>query len=354
MSNVLDIRAGSAALARIRDEGLPQRNIEVLVGASGGPKWFVLSGLDKALLKHYFHGRQQPLHLLGTSSGCWRFSCYGQNDALAAHKRLEQGYLHQNYSDNATAKEVTEKAWLLLNAMIPDHAVGEILDNPVMRLHLICNRSHGLCQCDNKAGLLAGLGVAALTNLVNRQLLGLSFSRTLFYHSELRPPFYSMDDLPTERVALSQSNLKKAVMASGSIPMVMEGIRDIKGAAKGVYRDGGITDYHFDMRFNSGEGLVLYPHFYSRMIPGWFDKRLKWRRPSSLNCRNLVLVSPSSDFVKALPYGKIPDRNDFKAMDYDTRVAYWKQVIKASDQLGETFLELVSSGKVRQEVKPIY
>ncbi|MFK0573099.1 hypothetical protein [Endozoicomonas sp.] len=152
---------------------------------------------------------------------------------------------------------------------------------------------------------------------------------------------------------LSEANLMDAVMASGSIPVVMESVTNIAGAPEGRYRDGGIIDYHFYMRFHQGDGLVLYPHFYSRIIPGWFDKALKHRRPSQQNIDNVVLVSPSQAFVDRLPYRKIPDRNDFARFTFDEPVRYWKRVINESKRLGEEFLELVASGKIRQVVNPI-
>ena len=353
MNSILEIRAGSSALLRIRDEGVAQENIEVVVGASGGPKWFVVSGLDRALLKDFFRDRQSPLHLLGTSSGCWRFSCYGQADPLAAHNRFEQGYLHQNYSEKADAREISTKAWQLLNEVIPEGAEEEILNHPYMRFNLITVRSRGLCGSNKKGILGAGLGIAAFSNLLNRKLLGCSFTRTLFHHPATLPPFYNINDLPTERVMLRADNLKTAIMASGSVPLVMEGISRIAGAPEGVYRDGGITDYHFDMPFNNSDGLVLYPHFYNRMIPGWFDKRLSWRQPQPFNCKNVVLVSPSADFVSKLPFGKIPDRKDFDTLDFKERLAYWKKVINASDRLGEAFLELAHSNKIKRVVEPL-
>ena len=45
----LVLRAGSEALAEIREEGLSRDRITTLVGASGGPKWLVLSQLDRVL-----------------------------------------------------------------------------------------------------------------------------------------------------------------------------------------------------------------------------------------------------------------------------------------------------------------
>ena len=47
-----------------------------------------------------------------------------------------------------------------------------------------------------------------------------------------------MNDLPTERVELSEANLADAILASGSIPMVMEGVEGIARAPEVIYRDG--------------------------------------------------------------------------------------------------------------------
>ncbi len=57
----------------------------------------------------------------------------------------------------------------------------------------------------------------------------------------------------------------------------MEGVRDLPGAGPGTYRDGGLLDYHLDLPYED-RGVVLYPHFTDKVIPGWFDKGLPWRR----------------------------------------------------------------------------
>ncbi len=357
MGSQISIRAGAQALDCIRANGLPQESIKVMVGASGGPKWFVLSGLDKALLGEYFRNRTSPLDLIGTSAGSWRFSCYGQDDPLAAHERFEQGYLHTDYSKKPDPAEISRKARELVENIVSPESIEQILNNPVFRFNLIAVRSHGLTASDIKPLQIAGLGLAATSNLINRKHLSSFFTRTLFYHPAYetteKPEFYNANDFPTERVRLTKTNLVDAIMASGSIPVVMLSVSNIAGAPAGRYRDGGITDYHFDMRFHQGDGLVLYPHFYSRMIPGWFDKALKHRRPSPQNTDNVVLVSPSQAFVDRLPYRKIPDRNDFARFTYDERVRYWKRVVDESRRLGDEFLELVSSNKVREVVKPL-
>ena len=353
MTDILEIRAGENALQHIRDNGLKADDINVMLGASGGPKWFALSGLDKVLIGDFFKGRQKPLQLLGTSAGSWRFSTYAMKDPLQAHRRFEQGYLLTSYSEQPDIAEISMKSRILVREMLGETGVRDIIENPVFKFNSIAVRSRGLGASEKKWPLVAGMGLAATANMFSRKTLGCFFTRTLFHPPGSSAPFLQMNDLPTETVAFSEGNVRDAILSSGSIPMVMEGIKDIAGAPQGMYRDGGVTDYHFDLDFDLGDGLVLYPHFYNRMIPGWFDKALKWRKPAVDKCRNLVLVSPSEEFVSRLPFGKIPDRNDFVTLSYDDRVKYWQTVIAESDRLGATLMEWVESGQISHKVRAL-
>ncbi len=348
----LVIRAGYDAFQKIQNDGFSFHDVEVMAGASGGPKWFVLTGLDKAIISNLLPTRQSPLHLLGTSAGCWRFSCFAQADPLSAHLRFEQGYLHQRYSKQATAEEITEKCRALVKEMLADNGACEIVANLTVKLNLITTQCHGLAAREQRHLQAAGLLMSAAGNALSRRHLGRFFTRVLFHHPDASPPFGSLKDLPTRNVPLSTKNIEDAIVASGSIPLVLSGVRDIHGAGPGMYRDGGVTDYHFDLPFNQGSGLVFYPHFYDRAIPGWFDKSLKWRKPSADNYRNVVMVAPSPSFVSQLPYGKIPDRKDFVRMDDQQRIQYWQTVIRESQRLGDELLERLEKGDIAQHVQP--
>ena len=115
--------------------------------------------------------------------------------------------------------------------------------------------------------------------------------------------------------------------------------QDIQGAPKGMYRDGGIIDYHFDVTFNR-EGLTLYPHFNDQPKAGWFDKNLD-RSVSRESYKNTVLITPSAEFVASLPFGKIPDRKDFEKIPAQERLAYWRTVLSETDRLAESLAEFV-------------
>jgi hypothetical protein len=131
----------------------------------------------------------------------------------------------------------------------------------------------------------------------------------------------------------------------------MEGVK-IPRAPLCVYWDGGVLDYHLDLDFGAGTGLVLYPHFYAHVVPGWFDKSLRWRRARGDNFRHALLVAPSDAFVASLPGGKIPDRRDFYTMSEADRIRRWQAAIDASARLGEELHDLVESGRIAEAVRP--
>ena len=336
MQSPLRVLAGATAWRKIQQSGLKADDIEVMVGASGGPKWFCLYGLDQYLLGHFFAGRSKPLHLLGSSAGAWRFSCYAQQDAVAASARFAKAYSEICYPAGADVSLVTRISHTVIDQVLPTaQHCAEVLTNPVMKLHLIVDRARGLTKVSNSLLQGAALGLTATANLLHRSLLQFFYQRVHFYAPGACAPFMHSAELPTEHVALTSANLRAAILASGSIPMVLEPIENICDAKPGRYFDGGITDYHFNQRF-SEDGLVLYPHFYPNLTPGWFDKALPWRRVKPELLHNVIIVCPSDSWVRSLPYGKIPDRKDFKLPDAQ-RIAYWQEVLQRSHELASAF-----------------
>ncbi|MFP4476889.1 MAG: patatin-like phospholipase family protein [Desulfatibacillaceae bacterium] len=356
MASTIEIRAGKDAIGVIRDRGLTPDMVKVLAGAAGGPKWLILGALDRWLFGEWFAGRTKPLYLLGSSIGAWRFAAASRADPVAALERFEAEYLAQEYSEKPDAAEVSAECRRILDAYVDGTAVAEILANPVMRPGILAVRCKGLAASDNRLVLTAGVGAAAAANLLSRGLMSWFFERVLFYHPGDPPPYLSMDAFPTERVRLDHNNLRRALLASGSIPLVMERERNIPGATPGTYRDGGLVDYQLDVPFlGGGKGIVLYPHFSARVTPGWFDKALRWRSANPDNMANVVLVSPAPEFVEALPGGKIPDRTDFREFagrDRDRRVR-WERAVSKSRQLADDFVGAVESGRIRDMVLPL-
>ncbi|MCG8393876.1 MAG: patatin-like phospholipase family protein [Pseudomonadales bacterium] len=350
----LTLRAGSDAIAHLREHGLRPEDVDIVPGAAGGPKALGINGLDQAVFGDFLPRFRRPRTLIGASIGSWRFAAVtrGQDprDGLA---HLADLYTRQRFPKGITSKEVSRRCMDMLSELLEDRD-QHILHNPDYRLVVVVIRSRGLMARNGGMGL--GLGLAGLigTNLLSRRATGLFMERGLVYPDGEPLPFSELNDFTTHHISLRAENLRAALLASAAIPLVLDGVTEFPGAPDGVYRDGGMLDYHLDLPYQS-EGIVLYPHFTDRVIPGWFDKPLRWRNGDPKRLRRLLLVSPSRDYLASLPHGKLPDRTDFKHyLDDDAgREAYWRKAVAESQRLGDEFLELVESGKWEERLKPI-
>ena len=353
MASSLTLRAGPAALRLIRERGLRAEDVDVLPGASGGAKWLAIGGLDRWLFGEFLQApRTRPLHCIGSSIGSWRMACLAQRDPVAALARGHHGYVHeQRYTPHPSPQEVTRVLGAVLDRLLGDTGVEEILSHPWARVHVITAHARGLAGSARRSMLAASLGLAAAANLVSRRTLAWQLRRCVFHSCGDETPFRHLADLPTSHVPLTRENLRAALLASGSIPLLLEGVR-VPGGPDGLHWDGGVVDYHPDLDWGAGAGLVLYPHFYGHIVPGWFDKALRWRRSRGANFSRVLLVAPSPAFVAALPGGRIPDRRDFHAMPHAERERRWQAVLDASERLGDELRELVATGRIAEVVRP--
>ncbi|EMX0685340.1 patatin-like phospholipase family protein, partial [Pseudomonas aeruginosa] len=242
-------------------------------------------------------------------------------------------------------------------AMLDDLLAGQdarILDNPLYRLNVVVVKSHGRLAHDHKASLGLGLSSVIRDNLIGRRHLHRHFERVILHDARQAPPLATLTDFPSRYLHLDGGNLRQALLASGSIPMVMEGVRDLPGAGPGTYRDGGLLDYHLDLPYED-RGVVLYPHFTDKVIPGWFDKGLPWRRGDAGRLQDVLLLAPSREYLARLPHAKLPDRKDFTRYlgDDDGRERYWRQAMAESRRLGDEFLELVDGGRLGERLQAL-
>ncbi len=308
----LTLYAGKEALAHIRSSGLSASDIKVVAGVAGGPKWLVLHGLDQFLFGNWLLQSDNPIHLIGSSIGAWRYAAYCCSDFQQAFSRFETVYFAQQYKNKKDKTEVSEQLDIILDCIFKDNGINEILNNKHFKLNFLADRSRGLLNWEHPTLLATGLLLCAAANYISRSTLDLFFRRTLFYHPSQSPPFLYMKDLPTDKVKLNKDNLRLALLASGAIPLIVNAVNQIPGALPGYYRDGGLIDYHMSIPFGVNDGLVLLPHFSSKVVPGWLDKYSSNRKPDSLNMRHVLLLAPSMSFIESLPLSKIPDRSDFK------------------------------------------
>jgi len=256
--------------------------------------------------------------------------------------RMEQRYLHQHYkTDKPGAAEISEVSLGILQDILGENGARQLLEHPRIHTHIVTARGRGLAGSSSAPLLATGMGAAALGNTLGRGFLKAFFQRVLFHSRTAANPGLMFEDFATQYCGLRQDSVIPALHASGAIPFVLTGERNIPGAPPGQYWDGGIIDYHFDLGQYRGDGLILYPHFRAALIPGWFDKFLPWRSVAMAEFDHLVLLCPSETFIAGLPHGKIPDRNDFVRMRPAERIQYWETCIGRSKALAEEFNELI-------------
>lgn len=339
---MINISVGLNAYRHIMEKGLSISDIGGIVGASGGPKWFSLAGLDRYLTGEAFSGEHHPIITLGSSAGAWRFSCYAQSDKRAALERLIEGYSEINYALNSSSTDISNVSKALLEYVHPDRYLTEMVTNKRVQSAIVVAECLGWIKSLNKKKQIAGLACAAARNLRGRKHLAKSFRRVVF--TNRNAPDVQFDDaFGQENIALSIDNYRDALLATGAIPLVLDPVSSVSEAENKVLLDGGIIDYHFDMntkrniKLPTEHNLILYPHFYDYAVPGWFDKSMKERKVSAQQYENVVMISPSAEYVANLPYGKIPDRKDFKHLDARSRVKYFKTVIDEGSRLAEQF-----------------
>jgi hypothetical protein len=229
-----------------------------------------------------------------------------------------------------------------------------------VRSHVVATRLRRDRGLDHGPRFQIQLGTSATLNLVSRSLLGQSFDRVLFHSTAGRldgdgvselPSELDFQDFRTHRYALTAERVRPALLASGSIPLLMEGVRTMPDVP-GTLFDGGILDYHFDFGFRRREGLVLFAHFFDRIVPGWFDKPLPWRRPKAASLEDVVMIAPSNAFVASLPGGKVPDRNDFLTLSTGERIDRWREIVARCSVLAEELDGLIESKRFVDALLP--
>jgi hypothetical protein len=339
VADALRILAGRDALPVLRERGLDLSTFGVLIAPAGGTKFLMLGGLDRVLFPALrATPRERPLHCVGSSIGAVRLACLFARDPVAALERVASTYLEYRRGGAVDgAAFVRQLVANVLRGELPE----TIADPPLARLHVLTSLCRGLAASDRRPLLLSGLGVAAAANLLSRRSLGLQFTRAVFHSRGDTGPLSSLDDLPTRHARLTPENLPSVLAASSAVPLLVPGA-SIPGESHGVYRDGALLDYHpvFDTR---SVELVLYPHFFPYLTPGWFDRSLPFRRARGRLLHRTVVLAPSEAFVAGLPGGVVPTRKDLRRFEDEERLRRWREVWSRGRALGNALGELISS-----------
>jgi hypothetical protein len=350
------IKAGKNIYQIIKDGGFNFDSVSTYFGPAVGPRWLIASGFDLTLLKGGYLGRSKPVQLVGSSAGAFRFAAWLQPEAILSYNKLLDAYINVRFSKKDTPATALEKMTDIINEYLEDDALPFALANKKYRLVVITARARGLVAFKNTGLQKLGLITCLVFNYFSRENIYKFAERVVFYNASKPPAFCLKSQFRGTYVQLNEINFKYAVLASGAIPLVIDGVNDVYGAPRGVYRDGGLIDYHLTQQFAVKENeIVLFFHHQERIIPGWLDKKIERREPEPYALNNVLMVFPSQSFIESLPGGKVPDRTDLVTFinDQETRINNWRKAVELSAPLGEDFLELVESGKIRDVVEKL-
>lgn len=353
----LHIHVGERARRHIEASGLQPHDIRLVPAAAGGPKGLILNHLDRHLFGQWLPQGGHTVHVAGASIGAWRMATAAMADPVRSFADLAHGYIAQHIEPEAGRKmpsprRVTQGFTDTLQGFFGDEIEG-ILSHPRYRLHVLTSRGRQVLRHATPSRTLLGFTGLALGNAVSRKAVGLFLERTVFSSPGEALPV-PLRDLPTGRVELNRGNFIPAMLASCSIPFMLDAVRDIPGAVTGSHWDGGIVDYHFHWHYAAMQpGLVLYPHFQKQVVPGWLDKAWKWRHGATPWLDNMVLLAPNPAWVGTLPGGKLPDRKDFTGLSREARVRTWTGAVQQAAQLADEWQDWLRSGCPVSEVLPL-
>jgi hypothetical protein len=352
--DLLRVKAGRRAYELIRSGGFTLDRIGTYFGPAGGPRWLIASGFDLTLLSGGLLGNRYPVWLIGASAGAWRFAAWLQPEAVKSYEALREAYIEATYRKEDTPETILLSLIDIVNRYVEDDALPFALNHKRYRLGILTCRMRGLMGCENLWLQKAGFIGCFLANALHPALIHRMAERVLFYYGPQPPDVALRPGFQGRAFPLSEVNFKSAVIASGSIPVAIAGVANLFGAPGGMYRDGGLIDYNLRENYATRNGgLTLFFHHQERIVPGWMDKGLKKRRPSDAALDSVVMVYPSDAFVAQLPDGRIPDRGDFVTFMNDpaARIARWRRAVELSAPLGEKFLEMIASGRLRDQVE---
>jgi len=350
----ISVKAGKYVYEMIQNGSFDLDRVTTFVGPGTGPKWLVASGFDLTLLETGVLGKRNPLLLAGSSAGALRFAAWTQPEPEKSYANLIESYISMAFTRKDSAKTILRSISDVINNFMEDDAIHFALASKKYRLAITAALAKNMAASEIKFIQGFALGLGFIFNAMNSSWLNIFFQRVVFHNSPIPPKFCLRSGFKGETILLNRANLKHALLASSAVPVAVSGVRDIFGAPNGIYRDGGVMDYHLNQKYGlNREDIVLLFQHQERIIPGWLDKKLIYRRAPSENLENVLMVYPTEEFIKKLPGGRVPQRKDFRifADKPSKRIENWKQVVKESAHLGEQFLELVENNKLRQVVK---
>ena len=276
--------------------------------------------------------------------------CYAVNNPIETLDRFLESYVEQTYPVWPTGAEVSQKMKEILEYSLGENGKSELL-NPVNKfLHVITAQSSFRFKAGSS--YKPQFAKIVLKNLLSRNWLKGEMDRVVYSNNNQADNLFDIhDEIKTIYNTFSTETLIEALRATGTIPMLMEPVTTITNPPYMLW-DGALVDYHIGLQYTS-PGLVFYPHFANRIIPGWFDKFTPWRKVDKRATDKMIMIYPSAEFVASLPDQKIPDRKDFETYfdQKDKRISNWYEVARRGDEIANEFHSMYTNGSLIDSVE---
>lgn len=325
----------------------------LMLAASGGPRWLGLVGIDRVLGRFLSQRTSTSrLPLLGASSGAWRMAALCADSQGETYEDLIHEYIEQKFESKATPQQVSRVCRGYLSRLFTQDRICHGLDHPRWQLNFTTALMQG--EFPDYYAVLRSISRAVTWNGLGRKHLGRVYRRALFStlpHPESSPLRGGWDDIPTVQVPLDERNFRQGLMATGSIPLVLEGESAVPCSPPGHHLDGGLLDYHFEVP--NSQTPVLYPHFSSQPVPGWLDRFPPYRKIGTKAKEWLCLVLPSDEMVSRFGLGEFPNRHHFKKLSDHERQRFWRQTARESEKMEAELTMCLESGGLLEIAEPL-
>jgi hypothetical protein len=277
-------------------------------------------------------------------------------DPARAIDALRDLYCEQHFTTQDSPEAISGAYRRLLNSVLTPNDLAHVAAHPGLDLAIAAVRARGILALARKRHeQAASLTAAALLNALGPHTQRMFFERVIFSTAQLAERLHPLlHDAPGELLALTAENMLEVALASGTVPLYMQSVSDIPSAPRGMYMDGGFSDYHLNRQCPDGSITLLFLH-QRRIVPTWTDKFLPWRKLDRSWLANVLLVHPSPEFIRSLPGSRVPTRHDFKThlKEPTLRKQRWHEVAERSRALGELLVRDVESGAIASKVQPL-
>lgn len=341
---VLIFKVGCCVFVCICECGLQLVDVGIVFGVVGGLKVLGIQGLDLVIFGEWLLCVLCECLLIGVFIGFWCFVSVCLFDVVVGFICFGELYIWQCFFKGVSIVEVLCKCVVMFDDLFVGQDVW-IFDNLLYCFNVVVVKSYGCFVYDYKVSFGLGLFLVICDNLIGCCYLYCYFEWVILYDVCQVLLLVVLIDFLLCYLYLDGGNLCQVLFVFGLILMVMEGVCDLFGVGFGIYCDGGLFDYYFDL-FYEDCGVVFYLYFIDKVIFGWFDKGLFWCCGDVGCLQDVLLLVLLCEYLVCLLYVKLLDCKDFICYfgDDDGCECYWCQVMVESCRFGDEFFELVDGG----------